>query len=972
MGRQYKIEDIKNFMPKDKVGIRYLGDLELENVFPSYDSLLQRIEEHRKNVSNIVKDTYQTRDYQLDMMYDNVFSLMGKRGSGKTSTLMTLKVKLDSQNEYDMVLPLVIPDVIPEDESIMSWLIAILEDKVIDLEEQIDKCRSLGTAQGEPFDNCKVKEKLRNSFEKIKKMSLSKNFKPESSSSYYDMVGGAELKMRNSYSFSKELSRFWDELVQTIKGLQENRGNEKGDSKEIEEPLIFVMFDDVDLNPERASELISVIIKYLSHPNVIVLTTADENLFMKVVENNFKNTLYGANIRMGNKTVESALRKYFDDEEDDDKHIDEELAAKTMAKMYLDKVLPPSSRYFLKSFIKWSDKCEFRVEFKREGGSLQDMLAKLIYDFYKHIEGTELTSKEQSFLFYNRSFLKFYVSFFGSTSRQIQNQWIIICEFIKDIKKLISNKKIKRETYVRKMYYKVREFLHNSINTNSEFKKDIEDIDEYVDHIFYWEYNSYPFYIDYNYISEVLWSESRVLSDKSSEFEQKQQRAMALLALCAFVENILLLIDSGSQNPISEKRNKVHLGKSVEKHIEWLVGNNSLIRREKTPDSMLYYYEEFLENMKELAEFNLYSGKSVRGLLMKLDRKAEESNVLFQEIDEDWGDKREYYNMYARMLIMYYSDMYCIDRVLLNKVQYIAKVFEIPCRSSIAIQRINTEMIVQYVLSNILNKDNQSVFEKFLSKDKEFAINMIVADGYYSLGQALNKVMREMNDEDKKEAYQKYINSFADKKLDYNFWVNKLEGVVKSLAGYVVVNSEQILIGLEKIETICEQSNVFYSSRLLSSILEIKLKLRMSENDLTDDMYFISKDDMDNFVRELTYFNTRTNRRFNQVVESLVWNIGTAVDLCVEANEEELMHECARILIMLMMLHESIFREMFQNEKERSMYSVKTYEDELFNYKPVMSKQWYEKFMDRVCVDDALASSVFHTIEDYLLGIINN
>lgn len=50
--------------------------------------------------------------------------------------------------------------------------------------------------------------------------------------------------------------------------------------------IIYFIFGDVDRAPEKISELLSIIIKYLSHPHVIVITTADEEMFLEVIENN--------------------------------------------------------------------------------------------------------------------------------------------------------------------------------------------------------------------------------------------------------------------------------------------------------------------------------------------------------------------------------------------------------------------------------------------------------------------------------------------------------------------------------------------------------------------------------------------------------------------------------------------------------------------------------------------------------------
>lgn len=49
---------------------------QLENIFPDYKNLLNREENHRKNIINLGE--YRQKHYQYNLMYGNVFSVMGK------------------------------------------------------------------------------------------------------------------------------------------------------------------------------------------------------------------------------------------------------------------------------------------------------------------------------------------------------------------------------------------------------------------------------------------------------------------------------------------------------------------------------------------------------------------------------------------------------------------------------------------------------------------------------------------------------------------------------------------------------------------------------------------------------------------------------------------------------------------------------------------------------------------------------
>lgn len=96
--------------PAHKVGIKLLTEQQLKNVLPSYQNLLERIENHRKQIIESGGD--EPRHYQYNMMYDNVFSILGQRGTGKTSVAFTLhRMFLDNEaHPYDVVMPIIIPE----------------------------------------------------------------------------------------------------------------------------------------------------------------------------------------------------------------------------------------------------------------------------------------------------------------------------------------------------------------------------------------------------------------------------------------------------------------------------------------------------------------------------------------------------------------------------------------------------------------------------------------------------------------------------------------------------------------------------------------------------------------------------------------------------------------------------------------------------------------------------------------------
>ena len=94
--------------PSHKVGIKILSDIQIGNVFPNYKDVLNHIETHRKWLEK--HQLQYLERYQYNLMYDNVISIFGERGTGKTSVAFTLHKKLeeDVDHPYDIVLPIMV------------------------------------------------------------------------------------------------------------------------------------------------------------------------------------------------------------------------------------------------------------------------------------------------------------------------------------------------------------------------------------------------------------------------------------------------------------------------------------------------------------------------------------------------------------------------------------------------------------------------------------------------------------------------------------------------------------------------------------------------------------------------------------------------------------------------------------------------------------------------------------------------
>ena len=124
-------QEIKN--ANYKTGVKILTEEQMQAGLPTYDLLLSKIEKIRSE-SLLVDRTSLTSQTFENLKYDNIFSILGGRGAGKTSVLMTLHHELQ-KNECNVILPLVMPELLDEDESIVGWLLSAMESNLKEIED---------------------------------------------------------------------------------------------------------------------------------------------------------------------------------------------------------------------------------------------------------------------------------------------------------------------------------------------------------------------------------------------------------------------------------------------------------------------------------------------------------------------------------------------------------------------------------------------------------------------------------------------------------------------------------------------------------------------------------------------------------------------------------------------------------------------------------------------------------------------
>ncbi len=583
------MESIMERYLEHKVGIRILSDPQLENVLPTFSNLLDKVKVCREAAKKDRKGI--KGHYQYNFMYDNVFSVLGQRGTGKTSVAFTLKEKISRDYIGDVVLPLIIPEVIPENCTVLGWLLAIVSEEIEKLERKIQEeekkqgrsaCWNGCTSRNCTNDGISLTERL----ERMNQLFYAGSYNPGNEQSYYKAVGNSVRQAADYYLFAKEIACLWDEWVERIRYYEELINEYK--NEEIC-PMIYFIFDDVDLAPEKIEEILSVIIKYLSHPNIIVITTADDELFLEVIENKLDKNI---------GRLPSEWREYLNRNSQDyflnmdskltEKIRAQELAIKQTARKYLGKVLPASTRYYLKMFNNAKDKEFFCVE---EYGRLGNGVAAQIQELIDSIKDVE--NRPQNFMEREGEIICFYLKFMGKTSRQITNVYIALKELVRVLKDIGNNK----EDPVMEVYNSISFFLRTAINANHDLAQKIEQVDRFVDEAFPVKYNQWKLYINYAYLNEFL---SKELDGKNRK--ERIFIGLSLYSLFSFVENILLIMESVLPGGIT-KRRKVHAVRFLSAFLQNEMTAIHYVLRVDMPEVEFFsHYSNLLDRLEGIAE----------------------------------------------------------------------------------------------------------------------------------------------------------------------------------------------------------------------------------------------------------------------------------------------------------------------------------------------------------------------------------
>lgn len=373
----------------------------------------------KKLKENLNENSNKNVDSRYNKIH-NIIPFVGKRGTGKTSVMMSFSAMLEnySGNARKNTQFYVFKDSNGEKQKVGFYCTDCIDGSLLEKGEDIFK---LILAQiygmfiqmdknGRPRDKSYEYEKreLQQSFDEVFR-SICDLEKEGLKDIYYEESAITSLK---SLSSSLDLTKKFEKLIcRYLNVLKMGRVYEDN-----AENFLVVMVDDLDLNIPGGYEMLEKIHRYMMVKNVIVMLTIDYDQIKLLCEKQ----LYSMVPKFDTKLNEK--RKYVE----------------CVARDFLDKIFPGNVRIYMPVFDKLKN-VMVKDSKSEKAKSTRDVLFQLLYDklgLRMDIEGTKRHFYEQSSL---RTFASFYLMLKSMQSLSGLDESKRKEVFLKNYKRLLSD-----------------------------------------------------------------------------------------------------------------------------------------------------------------------------------------------------------------------------------------------------------------------------------------------------------------------------------------------------------------------------------------------------------------------------------------------------------------------------------------------------------------------------------------------------
>lgn len=700
--------------PSRKLGVKYLDDIQLTNSFPDWKALLARIEEQRQIAEFAAREQYEANEEHFPQTYDNLLAVLGGRGSGKSSVILTLREKMKYPVNQDILLPIITPEIISEQEcSILGWIMSATETIIRDLEHRIENLnrnrhgniRECGDNLDQFFKDCRFRKDnpLRQRYQDLFEKSVSTSGGVDTSGySAEDAVSYRVKRSQKQYKLIQDLNDFWSELTNVwyLTRLRE-LGQEKNKSAtqlSIKRPLIVLMFDDIDLVPERSMELLTTTFQYFTNPNIVIILTAAEQVLKDVIRLKMFERLIGSpsssllmdavpwgHIR---NTVHEWTMDQFDPSPVD-----------KMSREFYDKVIPPSSRYRLRRYEIIEEKRLYAYSsmgqsfwIPQANTSYSIPIEQFLIDQVEKLRQAFVPDKGNvsNFLLGGKKeqvFQKAYLIVFGEKSRNIANGCLEIMNTFDRLTQLDA----KGRELTAEEHQEVLLSLRHLVRALLLSKESLNEYADHVDSFLYPAPDRIGNYMDYNFALECYQKEQRKIHDWVISRQQKdnpisperlphvvadylgkaQAKIAALMMVMFFAEGILMITDCRRHHIHGYRQLSTLLNSDViieTDGAEYHTKNLPLFPEHQQTFEFLHSMPLVLEHIHHYVGMDLYNTRYASNYLSDIfqvrlsEEKTEPKTILKQAVNKE----REWVKTVLTMLVIQHSGITLVEPAFLQ------------------------------------------------------------------------------------------------------------------------------------------------------------------------------------------------------------------------------------------------------------------------------------------------------------------
>ncbi len=546
---------MQNTNPKLKAGIKTLTDIQIRNSLPGYDTLLKKFETVRENAA-VLKNKLIIDGSFNSLKYDNIFSILGGRGAGKTSVLNTLYQKL-GDNENNIRMPVIMPELVDDNDNFIGWILSAIETNLNELENKIKKGdHRIDEDDYNFFSRCVFNNnnKLRETFNQLKQAYYARVYNHRKGNWDYSTDFSLVSRVNDEgFSLIKRFAEFWNQLVDVyVKHIYKDKST----------PLFFFFIDDADLKPSIINELIFCIPKYFSHPNVVVLISAAPKTLGYVVKNHMYQQITGSSFPLVDlmeieKEYNGDIYQNSLDEEQQRNSVKfqklrygkEYVKITKLTEEILRKLFPVSNRFYLKKYEKYEDKALLVIEDGEDECicPISKIISRKLMNFKKEVSDLDKSNKPKKDDDLNESDNKCLncdvpinnLVFFGKYPRDIVGGYYSFCDFIKELSTILKSYYEEKEKNVINLNSdmhldKIRNatirFLKAIISSNDNLFMFMQNVDKFI----LKKKDYFELYVDYSVVITTFEENQFIKANKNNP-----RPFFEMLILLDFVDNIL-------------------------------------------------------------------------------------------------------------------------------------------------------------------------------------------------------------------------------------------------------------------------------------------------------------------------------------------------------------------------------------------------------------------------------------------------